>query len=154
MNYWLFKSEPDEYSLDDLANEPTGFGVWDGIRNYQARNILRDEIAIGDQVLFYYSSCKVPGVAGIAKVVREAYADPAQFDQNSRYYDEKSRTDNCRWYCVDVEFVEKFKQVVTLKSLKLQPSLKEMVLLKQGRLSVQPVTQEQWKTILTLAQTK
>lgn len=153
IHYWLFKSEPDEYSLDDLAAEPSGQGRWDGIRNYQARNILRDQVQSGDQILFYYSSCKVPGVAGIAEVSRAAYPDPAQFDSNSRYYDAKATPDQPRWYCVDVTFKEKFSQVISLTSLKAQPALANMVLLKQGRLSVQAVTPAEWRRILSLANT-
>ncbi|GAB2197389.1 EVE domain-containing protein [Sessilibacter sp. MAH4] len=151
MNYWLFKSEPDEYSIDTLANEKNGFGRWDGIRNYQARNLIRDKIAEDDMVFFYHSSCKVPGVAGIAKVVKPAYPDPAQFNPDSKYYDPKSSQDNVRWFCVDLAFVEKFKSVVSLQTLKSIPSLDHMVLLKQGRLSVQPVTKEEWQTIISAA---
>lgn len=151
MNYWLFKSEPDEYNLDDLAAEPSGSGRWDGIRNYQARNILRDEVNVGDLVLFYYSSCKLPGAAGIAKVTRSAYPDPAQFDANSPYYDAKAVPDNPRWYCVDIAFKEKFQQVISLKSLKEITELSEMVLLKQGRLSIQPVRKTEWQSIMAIA---
>ncbi len=151
MNYWLFKSEPDEYNLDDLAAEPSGHGRWDGIRNYQARNILRDQVQAGDQVLFYYSSCKVPGAAGIAEVSRAAYPDPAQFDSSSRYYDAKATPDNPRWYCVDIIFKEKFPQVISLTNLKNQSALADMVLLKQGRLSVQAVKPAEWRTILSLS---
>lgn len=151
MNYWLFKSEPDEYSITDLANESQGFGRWDGIRNYQARNLLRDEVKLGDQVLFYHSSCRVPGGAGVAEVVKEAYADPAQFDPESKYYDSKSNPDNPRWFCVDLKFVSSFAEVVSLKAIKASPDLGEMVLLKQGRLSIQPITTDQWQCILTMA---
>ena len=151
MKYWLFKSEPDEFSIADLAAKPAGRGRWDGIRNYQARNILRDNISKGDLVFFYHSSCKVPGVAGIAKVVRAAYADPAQFDQRSDYFDGKGTVDNPRWYCVDISFVEQFDEVVSLKTLRAEAGLSEMVLLRQGRLSVQPVTPAQWQLILLLA---
>ena len=150
MNYWLFKSEPDEYSIDDLASEPTGIGRWDGIRNYQARNLLRDQVKENDLVLFYYSSCKVPGVAGIAKVVKAAYPDPSQFDPGSAYYDPKATADKPRWLCVDVSFVEKFSDVVTLKMLKTQPALADMVLLKQGRLSIQPVSVKEYRAICAL----
>lgn len=152
MNYWLFKSEPDEYSIDDLAAETKGFGRWDGIRNYQARNLLRDQVAAGDLVLFYHSSCKVPGVAGIAKVVKPAYPDPAQFNPESRYYDPKATEDAPRWYCVDVSFVERFELVVPLKTIKATTELAEMMLVKQGRLSIQPVSETEWQTLLTMAQ--
>lgn len=150
MAYWLFKSEPDEYSIDDLAAEPSGMGRWDGIRNYQARNNLRDKVKKGDHVFFYHSSCKIPGIAGIAKVVNAAYIDPAQFDPENHYYDPKSTPNNPRWYCVDVTFVDKFTQVIDLRSLKTYPQLTDMVLVKQGRLSIQPVTDSEWKFILSL----
>lgn len=151
MNYWLFKSEPDEYSIDDLAAEPRGVGRWDGIRNYQARNILRDEVKKGDMLLFYHSSCKTPGVAGRATVVKAAYPDPAQFDANSHYYDAKASADNPRWFCVDVRFADKFSQPVSLKTIRSEPGLQDMVLLKQGRLSIQPVSTGEWKLIARLA---
>jgi predicted RNA-binding protein with PUA-like domain len=154
MNYWLFKSEPDEYSIDDLANEPSGIGRWDGIRNYQARNNLRDQVSEGDLFFFYHSSCKVPGVAGIGKVVKAAYPDPAQFDAGSHYYDAKSSAKNPRWFCVDVAFVERFSDVVTLKTLKTIDGLSDMVLLKQGRLSVQPVLEAEWDFITRLAKSR
>ena len=151
MNYWLFKSEPDEYSIDDLKAEPSGSGRWDGIRNYQARNLLRDEVKKGDKLFFYHSSCKVPGVAGIAKVVSKAYPDPAQFDANSAYFDPKASEENPRWYCVDVTFVKKFPDMVSIKSLKANSELAQMVLLKQGRLSIQPVSEQEWKVIEAMA---
>ncbi|MDX1694928.1 MAG: EVE domain-containing protein [Ketobacteraceae bacterium] len=152
MKYWLFKSEPDEYSMDDLANEPSGVGRWDGIRNYQARNLLRDEVSPGDQVLFYYSSCPVPGVAGRAEVVSESYPDPAQFDAGSPYYDPRANASEPRWYAVDIRFVEKFPAVISRKALQAQPALGDMVLFRQGRLSVQPVTRKEWRIICALAE--
>lgn len=151
MNYWLFKSEPDAYSMEDLAAEKNAVGRWDGIRNYQARNILRDQVANNDRVLFYYSSCKVPGVAGIARVVKPAYPDPSQFDPDSPYFDPKATADAPRWFCVDIRFEKQFDQLVTLAQLRAEPALAEMVLLKQGRLSVQPVTAQEWKVIKKLA---
>lgn len=151
MNYWLFKSEPDEYSIDDLKSEPSGKGRWDGIRNYQARNLLRDHVRKGDKVFFYYSSCKVPGVAGIAKVVSNAYADPTQFDANSAYFDSKASEEEPRWFCVDLKFIRKFPAVIPIKTLKSTPELDAMVLLKQGRLSIQPVTENEWKVIEAMA---
>lgn len=151
MKYWLFKSEPDEYSIDDLANEPAGVGRWDGIRNYQARNILRDQVSADDLFFFYHSSCKVPGVAGIGKIVKAAYPDPAQFESRSKYYDAKSAPDKPRWFCVDVSFVERFPDVVELKTLKARKELSEMVLLRHGRLSVQPVLGAEWGLVLGLA---
>jgi predicted RNA-binding protein with PUA-like domain len=151
MNYWLLKSEPDEYSIDDLANEPNGYGRWDGIRNYQARNLLRDQVAKDDQFFFYHSSCKIPGVVGIGQVVKSAYPDPAQFDPESHYFDAKSQPDNPRWFCIDVTFGEKLPRIVDLKTLKAQSALSDMVLIKQGRLSVQPVTEQEWRLVLSLA---
>lgn len=151
MAYWLFKSEPDVYSIDDLAAEPTGAGRWDGIRNYQARNLLRDQVKSGDNVLFYHSSCKVPGVAGTAKIVSAPYADPAQFDSKSPYFDPKATEENPRWFCVDVSLVEKFPTVIPLDTLKQEPSLVNMILFRQGRLSIQPIAAPEWRRILTMA---
>ncbi|WP_444929466.1 EVE domain-containing protein [Microbulbifer sp. SSSA002] len=147
MTYWLFKSEPDEYSLSDLAAEPRGCGRWDGIRNYQARNFLRDKVAVGDGVLFYHSACKVPAVVGSAEVVRAAYPDPAQFDPASRYFDSKASEDKPRWYCVDIRWQSKFQRPVPLAEIKAIPELAEMVLVKQGRLSIQPVTDSEWQLL-------
>ena len=152
MNYWLFKSEPGEYSIDALNAEINGVGRWDGIRNYQARNFLRDEVRLGDGVLFYHSRSKQPSIVGTARVVRQAYPDPAQFDYNSRYFDAKASRKAPRWYCVDIEFVSKFIQPVSLQLIKKEPDLKGMTLLHQGRLSIQPVTQQQWNKILTLGE--
>lgn len=152
MKYWLFKSEPDEYSIDDLASEKKATGRWDGIRNYQARNILRDQVSRGDQVLFYHSSCAVPGVAGTAEVVKAAYPDPSQFDASSDYYDAGATPENPKWFCVDVKFKRKFNHAPSLKQIKAEPGLAHMVLLKQGRLSVQPVSAAEWKLIMKLAE--
>lgn len=149
MNYWLVKTEPDEYSIDDL--EQQGVTPWDGIRNYQARNFLRDEVKEGDQVFIYHSSCAKPGVVGAGEVVKAAYPDPAQFDSESSYFDAKATVEKPRWFCVDVAFVEKFSSVISLAELKQQAALKEMVLIKQGRLSVQPVKKEEWLIVMTLA---
>lgn len=148
MNYWLFKSEPDEFGIDDLA--ACKRERWDGIRNYQARNLLRDQVVVGDQVLVYHSSCKNVGVAGIAEVVTEAYPDPLQFDPDSKYFDPKSSPDNPRWISVDIAFVEKFPRLLPLASIKSNPQLDEMVLVKQGRLSIQPVKAQEWQVILEM----
>ncbi len=145
-SYWLFKTEPDEFSIDDLQQRQSE--RWDGIRNYQARNLLRDQVRVGDQVLIYHSSCKLVGVAGIAKVVTEPYPDPLQFDPDSAYFDDKSSPDKPRWVSVDIAFVKKFAAVLPLQTIKAMPQLSEMVLVKQGRLSVQPVTAAEWQTIL------
>jgi predicted RNA-binding protein with PUA-like domain len=148
MNYWLFKSEPDEYSIADLAAEPDRTGRWDGIRNYQARNFLRDRVQTGDGVLFYHSACKVPAVVGTAEVVRSAYPDPAQFDPDSKYFDPKATAEKPRWYCVDIRWQSEFDQPVSLADIKRDPRLADMVLVQQGRLSIQPVTKEEWDTLV------
>lgn len=149
MSYWLFKSEPDEFGIDDLAAAKVQ--RWDGIRNYQARNLLRDQVAVGDEVLIYHSSCKAVGVAGIATVVSAAYPDPLQFDPDSAYFDPRSSPDQPRWISVDIAFVEKFARVLSLQTIKAMPQLAEMVLIRQGRLSVQPVRAPEWQAILAAA---
>ena len=151
MRYWLFKSEPNTFSIDDLANQPHQTEPWNGVRNYQVRNMLRDEIKIGDEVLFYHSSCKIPGIAGIARVVRDGYPDVTAFDVQSPYYDPKSTKENPRWYMVDIQLIEKFHAFLPLSVLKHHPKLQEMVILRKGnRLSITPVTLAEWRTILGL----
>lgn len=151
MNYWLFKSEPDVFGIDHLKDMPKQTDHWDGIRNYQARNLLRDDIKKGDQVFFYHSNCKQPAIVGVMKVTREGYPDHTAFDPQEHYYDAKSDPDNPRWYMVDVKYMRDFKRPVTLNELKLQPELDGMTLLRRGnRLSVMPVTKEQWDYILQL----
>lgn len=147
MNYWLFKSEPDVYGIDHLAAEPRQQCRWDGIRNFQARNLLRDRVQVGDQVLFYHSGCPRPGIAGLMEIVKAGYADPAQFDSASSHYDPKATQENPRWYAVDVKLRKKFAQPVPLTALKANPDLKNMILFQQGRLSVVPVTTAEWQTI-------
>ena len=148
--YWLFKTEPHEYSIDDLA-QASGLGSpWDGIRNYQARNLLRDHVAVGDGVLIYHSSCRAVGVVGTAQISRSAYVDPDQFDANSPYYDAKATAETPRWYRVDLVFMAKFSQLVPLALIKATPNLADMVLLRQSRLSIQPVTEPQWQLINAL----
>ena len=152
MAYWLFKTEPSECSIDDFANTPQQAIVWEGVRNYQARNMLRDEVKKNDQVFIYHSSCKLIGVAGIAHVVREAYADPSQFDATSAYFDGKSLKDNPRWVAVDLVFERKLPAIIPLDKLKSSAKLNELPLVQRGsRLSVMPVTPEQWQTILQLS---
>lgn len=151
MNYWLFKTEPSECSIDDFAHNPTQAIVWEGVRNYQARNYLRDDVAIGDQVLIYHSSCKLIGVAGIAEVVRAAYADPSQFDSRSVYYDAKSIAAQPLWVAVDLRFVSKLPAVITLDKIKSSAKMAELPLVQKGsRLSVMPVTAQQWRDLLAL----
>ena len=152
MAYWLLKTEPDEFSIDDLKASPKKTTPWDGIRNYQARNLLRDEVKKGDLAFIYHSSCKLVGIAGIGEVVKEAYPDPDQFDEGAKYFDPKASEDKPRWYCVDVKFKKKFKEVIPLKTLKEVSALSEMVLLKQGRLSVQPVRVKEWNRILKMSE--
>jgi predicted RNA-binding protein with PUA-like domain len=147
--YWLMKSEPDSYSIDDLERD--GTEPWDGIRNYQARNMIRDDMQVGDQVLFYHSSCKVPAVVGIARIASGAYPDPTQFDRKSKYFDPKSKQDDPRWMLVDVQFERKLKRAIPLTELKQHPGLADFQLNKRGnRLSIFPVDKEHWQLILSL----
>ena len=151
MNYWLIKSEPDAFSIDDLEAAPNGTEHWDGIRNYQARNFMRDDMKIGDEVFFYHSNCKEPGIVGIMKVASKPYPDPTQFDKKSRYYDPKSSKDDPRWVLVDVKFVRKLKRNITLSELKDTKGLDGLILTRKGnRLSIMPVTDAQWEYILSL----
>jgi len=149
MNHWLMKSEPDAFSIDDLKRrkqEP-----WDGVRNYQARNFMRDGMRPGDKVFFYHSNCAVPGIVGIAEVATDAYPDPSQFDPKSRYFDPASSRDKPRWMLVDVKFVKKLKRTISLDEMKNDPALDGMPLLRKGnRLSVMPVEAAHWEHILTL----
>ena len=148
--HWLMKSEPSAFSIDDLAR--AGRTGWEGVRNYQARNLLRDELKAGDEVLFYHSSADPAGVAGIAKIVRGAYPDPTQFDRKSEYHDPGSPKDAPRWLAVEVAFVRKFARVVTLGELRANPALAEMLVTKKGsRLSVQPVTPAEFAAVLAMA---
>lgn len=152
MNYWLMKSEPDVFSIDDLAARPKQREPWDGVRNYQARNFMRDSMTPGDPILFYHSSCAEPGVAGLARVVREAYPDTTALDPQSPYYDPKSSPDAPRWVRVDVELMRKFKRVVTLAELKQDPRFDGMALLKRGnRLSIMPVDKAHFDAIAAMA---
>ena len=147
MAKWLMKSEPDVYSIDDLERD--GREMWDSIRNYQARNMMRDDMRIGDEVFFYHSNCKEPAIVGISKVCSEPYPDPTQFDKQSKYFDPKSTKDEPRWILVDVEFVKKFKRPITLTEIKAQPKLDGMILTRRGnRLSIMPIEENHWKHIL------
>jgi predicted RNA-binding protein with PUA-like domain len=146
-NYWLFKAEPHIYGIDHLNAAPKKTGRWDGIRNYQARNFLRDQVKLGDEVLIYHSSCKNIGIVGTAKVVKTAYPDPTQFNPESDYYDPKSTPENPRWVSVDIQVTATFPRLIPLAEIKAQPALADMVLVKQGRLSTQPVTKAEWDYI-------
>jgi predicted RNA-binding protein with PUA-like domain len=149
MKYWLMKSEPDTFSIDDLKRKKRE--AWDGVRNYQARNFMRDDMRVGDGVFFYHSNCAEPGIAGLAEVASDAYPDPSQFDPKSKYFDSASSRDNPRWMLVDVKYVKKLKRVITLDELKNHPKLEGMTLLRKGnRLSVMPVDAAEWKYILGL----
>lgn len=151
MQYWLFKAEPDEFGIEHLAAQPKKTGRWDGIRNYQARNFLRDQVTKGDAVFIYHSHCKQPGVVGIADVIKAAYPDPTQFDPQSPYFDSKATPDLPRWVAVDIKLTRRFDQVIPLSVIKQQTVLENMVLLKQARLSIQPVSEHEWQAILQLA---
>ena len=152
MRYWLMKSEPDAFSIDDLASRPKQTEPWDGVRNYQARNIMRDEMKCGDRVLFYHSNAKPPGVIGEAEVVREGYPDHTAFELDQKYYDAKSDPANPRWFMVDIQLVQKFPRLVALNELKEEAALQDMVLLNRSRLSVQPVSAKEFKHICKMAQ--
>lgn len=147
MNYWLMKSEPDAFSIDDLKRK--GQEAWDGVRNYQARNFMRDGMRVGDKVFFYHSNCDEPGIVGIAEVATDAYPDPSQFNPKSKYFDPGCSRDNPRWMLVDVKFVKKLKRTITLKELQADPALVEMSLVRKGnRLSVMPVAAAEWRHIV------
>jgi predicted RNA-binding protein with PUA-like domain len=153
--HWLMKSEPDVFSIDDLANAKKQTTGWDGVRNYQARNLLRDEIAVGDGVLYYHSSVDPPAVVGLARVVKAGYPDPTQFDHKSDTYDPDSKPEAPRWFSVDIAFDRKLAHAVTLPELRADPALGDMVLLRRrSRLSVQPVTAAEWKRIVALGDRK
>ena len=153
MAYWLMKTEPDTFSIDDLASrrrEP-----WNGVRNYQARNFMRDDMKVGDGVLIYHSSCAVPGVAGIGEVASDAYPDPSQFDRKGDYHDPASTPEEPRWWLVEIAFVRTFDRVVTLETLKALRAMDDSPLVRRGnRLSILPVTAGQWRAVLALEKKK
>lgn len=158
-NYWLFKSEPEVYSIDDLKREESCY--WEGIRNYQARNFLRDEVKPGDQIFIYHSNAKdkngkpAMGIAGIAEVCKAGYPDHTAFDPKSKYYDPRSKPENPTWYMVDVKFVRKLDRLLSLQELKSQPELEKMMLVQTGsRLSIQPVRSSEWDIVLNLERIK
>jgi predicted RNA-binding protein with PUA-like domain len=148
MRYWLMKSEEDVYSIDDLERD--GTTCWEGVRNYEARNVMRDGMKTGDLVLFYHSNAAPPGVAGLAKITREAYTDHFAFDASSPYHDPKSDPDNPRWLMVDVGFVEKFPEKIALGRLREEKALEEMALFTRKRLSVQPVTAAEFERVVAM----
>ncbi|MEW5757683.1 MAG: EVE domain-containing protein [Pseudomonadota bacterium] len=151
MSYWLMKSEPDVFGIDDLKQRPRQTEHWDGVRNYQARNMMRDQMRRGDQVLFYHSNCETPGIVGIAEIVKEAYPDHSAWNPESKYFDPKSTPDNPRWFMVDVKFVRKFKRTISLAELKAHPALENTAVVRKGnRLSINPVSEQEWQAILDM----
>jgi predicted RNA-binding protein with PUA-like domain len=151
MKYWLMKSEPDVFSIDDLAKSKNKTTYWDGVRNYQARNFMRDEMKIGDQVIFYHSNSEPPGAVGICEVVKEGYPDFTAFDPEDPHYDPKSKKDNPAWMMVDVKLVKKFSSFVSIDDMRSNGKLQKMQLLQRGnRLSVMPVTKEEFGEIVKM----
>jgi predicted RNA-binding protein with PUA-like domain len=151
MAYWLFKSEPTTFSIDDLIKSPHQTTHWEGVRNYQVRNMLRDDIQVGDEVFFYHSNCTPPGIVGTMKIVKKGYPDASAWDKKSQYFDPKSSSENPIWYRVDVSFIKKFKKIISLDDIKQHPDLKNMLIVRKGnRLSITPVTTQEWKTILKM----
>jgi predicted RNA-binding protein with PUA-like domain len=151
MKYWLVKTEPSVFSWDDLQKLPHQTSPWEGVRNYQARNFMRDEMKLGDRIFFYHSVAKPLAIMGIAQIVKEAYPDPFAFDPKSDYYDPKSSPENPRWVMVDLQFESAFTPPITLDKLKQTSGLEEMMLLRKGsRLSVQPVTTQEWEIVCNI----
>ena len=154
-NYWLMKSEPDEFSIDDLAEIKNQTAYWDGVRNYQARNFMRDEMKIGDKVLFYHSNANPVGVVGVCEIVKEGYPDFTAFDPDDKHYDPKSDKENPRWFMVDIKLKEKFKRTVTLAEIKENSKLQNMKLVQRGnRLSVMPVEKAEFDEIIKRSKKK
>ena len=154
MQYWLFKSEPGTFGIDDLARSPGRRTCWDGVRNYQVRNMMRDDMRRGDHGLFYHSSCEVPGVYGTVEIVREGYPDPSAFDPRHRYHDAASDPDAPRWYAVDVKLTRRFAQPVTLEVLRRHAgdALKDLLVLRRGnRLSITPLSAAEYRFIVSMA---
>lgn len=151
MSYWLMKSEPDVFGINDLCNKPGQTEHWDGVRNYQARNMMRDNMKLGDQAFFYHSNCDQPGIVGIMEVVKEGYPDHTAFDPEDIHFDPKSDPAKPRWMMIDIKYVRALSRTITLKELKLYPELSGMALLRKGnRLSVMPVSGKEWQFILSL----
>lgn len=151
MKYWLFKSEPSCFGIDDLANCPQQISPWDGVRNYQARNMMRDEMQLGDRGFFYHSSCKETGIVGLVEIVKAAYPDHTQFDPEADHFDPTSSPANPRWFMVDVKILEKFDRVLSLQELRENPLLANLVVLRKGnRLSITPVAADEYQVIMSL----
>lgn len=150
MNYWVMKSEPSVFGIDDLLQKPNQIEPWEGVRNYQARNFIR-EMCCGDRAFFYHSNCKTPGIVGILKIATDPYPDSTAFDPSNRYFDPRSTPLNPRWYRVDVGFKENFASVISLSDLKKNPLLKNILLVQKGsRLSITPLNKDEWDTILEM----
>lgn len=146
------KSEPETFSIDDLVAKPKHTSCWDGVRNYQARNFMRDKMQVGDQAFFYHSSCKVPGIVGIIEIVSPSYPDYTAFDPESKYYDPKATKDKPIWFMRDIKFVQKFKQIISINELRENKLLADMIILRKGnRLSITPVTAKEWNIILKMS---
>ena len=155
VNHWLLKSEPDMFGIHHLKARPKQTEHWDGVRNYQARNFLRDAMSVGDLGFFYHSSCPEPGIMGIVEIVRAGYPDHTAFDPKNPHYDPKSRREQPLWYMVDVRLKREFRRIIGLRELKQHPALQDMRLLARGnRLSVMPVTKSEWDYIIKLEKTK
>ena len=153
MNHWLMKSEPSVFSIDDLERAPKRTTMWDGVRNYQARNMIRDQMRPGDEIFFYHASCPDPGIYGIAKVVKAGYPDPTQFIKGHDHEDPKSSPEDPRWYVIDAQLVRKMATPILLETLKIKdiPAINEMLIMRRGnRLSVTPVTPQEWAAVLLL----
>ena len=151
MNYWLMKSEPESFSINDLENRPEQIEHWDGVRNYQARNFMRDQMKAGDLAFMYHSSCVQPGIAGMMEIVKEGYPDYLAFDPASTYFDPKSDASKPTWFMVDVKYIKTFTRTITLSELKSYSELADLILLRRGnRLSIMPITKMHWDFILTL----
>lgn len=152
MKYWLMKSEPETFGIEHLKKRPKQTEPWDGVRNYQARNMMRDEMQVGDRAFFYHSNCAEPGIVGIVEIVKAGYPDSTAFDPESKYYDPKATAENPRWFRVDVKFERQLDKTISLAELKRHPALEGMAVLARGsRLSITPVTAQQWQFITALA---
>ena len=151
MNFWLMKSEPGCFGIDDLKQRPKQTEPWDGVRNYQVRNMMRDQMQLGDKAFFYHSNANPSGIAGIMEIVSEAYPDHTAFDPREKHYDPKSNPEKPIWFLVDVKFVKKFKRVISLQELREEPMLRDMLILRPGsRLSITPLAVREWETILSM----
>ncbi len=150
MNYWLFKTEPEAFSINDLALRPNKREGWDGVRNYQARNFMRDDMRVDDLAFIYHSSCKTVGIAGLAKIVKTGLSDPSQFKPESTYYDVKSTPENPRWFMVELEHVDTFAHVLPLSVIKQHPEIVDIALVKKGRLSVMPILKKEFELLLLM----